>query len=178
MVLFYCEMGEGIRTLHVLGLAISIYTAEFWTAEQLQTLDEVLQLAGNPNKLDIPTFSRSVGQSGVTTAWQRQLDASVTYKYDGYEDDRDAFVNMFGPIDKGGTETVIISGDDTYVIDQGVAKGIIRGKDFQQAFFSMWFGEQAVSPDLKTGLLGIDPSNAWLKINGPCIELDLYQMNK
>jgi methyltransferase OMS1, mitochondrial len=153
--------GEGIRTLHVLGLAISIYTAEFWTAEQLQTLDEVLACR-KPKQMDF-TFSRSVGQSGVTTAWQRQLDASVTYKYDGYEDDRDAFVNMFGPIDKGGTETVIISGDDTYVIDQGVAKGIIRGKDFQQAFFSMWFGEQAVSPDLKTGLLGIDPSNAWLE---------------
>jgi methyltransferase OMS1, mitochondrial len=146
--------GEGIRTLHILGMALNIYTAEFWTTEQLESLDEVMACR-TPKQMDF-TFSRSVGQSGVTTAWRRQLDASVTYTYDGYEDDRDAFVNMFGPIEKGGTETVIISGDDTHVMDQGVVKGIIRGKDFQKAFFSMWFGEQAVSPDLKTGLLGLE----------------------
>lgn len=146
--------GEGVRVWNVLGMSVDIYIAGFWTAQQLQSADDILACK-MPKQMDF-TFLRSVGQNGVSTAWRRQLDASVTFKYDGYEEDRDAFISMFGPIQSGGTESVVIVGDATHIIDQGVTKGTIRGKNFQKAFFSMWFGERSVTPELKSGLLGLD----------------------
>jgi hypothetical protein len=100
------------------------------------------------------TFLRSVGQGQVTQAWQRQLETSVTHVYDGYEKDRDRFIRMFGPISSGGTMQIQLLGEDTVVIDQDEHKGIIRGRNFQRAFLSMWFGEKAVQASLKAGLLG------------------------
>jgi len=49
-------------------------------------------------------------------------------------------------------------GEDTVVVDQEEHKGVIRGRDFQRAFLSMWFGEKAVQASLKAGLLGSEVS--------------------
>ena len=107
-------------------------------------------------------FHLTVGQSRVTKAWYHQLQQSVTHKYDGYEQaDRDAFVNAFGPIEHGGIETVLLLfGSETHVTDQGELKMKIQGSQFQTEFLSMWFGEQAVTPDLKSGLLGMNLAKA------------------
>jgi hypothetical protein len=59
-----------------------------------------------------------------------------------------------GPIKKGGVESVEIEGDDTRLYDDNVLKGTLKGRDFQKAFLSMWFGAKPVSPDLKAQLLG------------------------
>ena len=107
----------------------------------------------SPMQMDF-TFLRSVGKSRVISAWTQQLEHSVSYRYDGYEKDRDSFINMFAsPIAYRGTQTVQLIGDNTVIVDQGVHKGHIPGKNFQQAFLSMWFGERAVAEDLKAGLL-------------------------
>ena len=146
--------GEGVRNFSIFGMDVRIYVAGFWTAEQLQSIEEVLACE-QPKQMDF-TFLRTVGQGRVSGAWQHQLAASVTYKYEGYEADRDAFINAFGQIESGGTESVLMIGDETRLVDQGVLKGIIHGKDFQRSFLSMWFGEQAVTADLKAGLLGLN----------------------
>ena len=108
------------------------------------------------------TFLRTVGQSRVTEAWDHQLQQSVTHKYDGYEQaDRDTFVNAFGPIEHGGTETVLLFGNETHVTaDQGELKMKIQGSQFQTEFLSMWFREQTVIPELKSGLLGMNRAKA------------------
>ena len=149
--------GEGVRNFSIFGMDVRIYVAGFWTAEQLQSIEEVLACE-QPKQMDF-TFLRTVGQGRVSGAWQHQLAASVTYKYEGYEADRDAFINAFGQIESGGTESVLMIGDETRLVDQGVLKGIIHGKNFQRSFLSMWFGEQAVTADLKSGLLGMNRRN-------------------
>ena len=45
-------------------------------------------------------------------------------------------------------------GTDTLVYDSGELKGTIRGRDFQRAFLSLWFGSKPVMPELKAALLG------------------------
>jgi hypothetical protein len=145
--------GEGVRMFSFLGMNVRIYVAGFWTTEQLQSVEEVMACP-NQKQFDF-VFLRSVGQGRVKAAWEHQLDVSVSYEYDGYEQDREAFINMFGPLDKGGTESVLMIGNETRCIDQGVVKGIIYGKHFQRAFLSMWFGELAVQTELKFGLLGL-----------------------
>jgi hypothetical protein len=146
--------GEGVRNFSFLGMNVRIYVASLWTTDLLQSVGEVMA-CDQPKQMDF-TFLRSVGQSRVTGAWHHQLEVSVTYKYDGYEADRDSFIAAFGPIESGGTETVLLMRNETHFIDQGVLKLKVPGKDFQRAFLSMWFGEKAVTPDLKSGLLGMN----------------------
>ena len=108
-----------------------------------------------PLQLDF-TFLRYVRKSQVVSAWTQQLDHSVTHRdYDGYQADRDRFIQFAseGPIENHGIQSIQIVGEETRIIDQGKLKGIIRGRDFQRSFLSMWFGSKAVSEDLKSNLL-------------------------
>jgi hypothetical protein len=143
--------GAGVRSVSFFGLHVKVYVAGLYTERpMLEASDNVDQMM----QLDF-TFLRDVNQYRVTSAWESQLEDSVSHRhYDGYPKDRDRFISMFGPIKQGGTETVLLMGDDTVIIDQGVQKGRIAGRDFQKAFLSMWFGERAVAADLKSGLLG------------------------
>ena len=141
--------GAGLRTFTLLMIPIKIYVAAFYTPGPLRTAEAVMN-SGGPMQFDF-TFLRAVGQADVTKAWSSQFAQSASYTYPGYASDRDAFIAMFGPLSGGGVELV---GTNTIVIDQGVIKGTIPGRDFQKAFLSLWFGSKAVSPDLKTALLG------------------------
>ena len=47
-----------------------------------------------------------------------------------------------------------VPGRGTVVSAKNVEKGVIEGKDFADALFSVWLGANPVQPDLKKGLLG------------------------
>jgi hypothetical protein len=156
--------GAGVRSISFFGWDFKVYVAGFYIASgtpPLENPQDVLLLSSDNDapimQLDF-TFLRSVNQDKVTQAWKEQLAHSVDANaalYNGYERDRDTFVGCFGPIQNGGTESVVLLGDGrTIIVDQGVKKGVIEGKNFQKAFLSMWFGENAVAADLKAGLLG------------------------
>jgi Chalcone isomerase-like len=147
--------GHGVRSINVLGWEINVYVAGLYSAVPLLTEKDVLDSHGqsHPMQLDF-TFLRTVDKGRVVSAWTQQLDHSVSYKYEGYETDRATFINLLSnKIENGGTQTVQLSGDKTVIVDQGVHKGDIVGRDFQRAFLSMWFGERAVADDLKANLL-------------------------
>jgi Chalcone isomerase-like len=166
--------GAGTRAIRFMGMNFKVYVAALYAVQHVDTAEAIMErfnhnqtIDNNDNNDNIDdsdddeclyqmdfTFLRSVGQSKVTQAWSEQLEYSVTHTYDGYEKDRDAFIAMFGPIQNGGTETVQLIGHDTVVYDQGEYKGVIKGRDFQKAFLSVWFGENSVAADLKAGLLG------------------------
>lgn len=145
--------GHGVRSINFLGMDMKVYVAGFYSKVPFSSPEEVMASQDDPMQLDF-TFLRSVGRGRVISAWTQQMEYSVSYKYDGYERDRDDFIEKFAsPISNGGTQTVKMIGDDTVIVDQGVDKGTIHGRDFQKAFLSMWFGERAVAEDLKSGLL-------------------------
>ena len=149
--------GAGVRSVNFFGWDFKVYVAGFYHAAQhvIEDAEAVFTAVNHhPMQLDF-TFLRSVNQGRVTEAWQKQLAHSVENTYDGFEKDRDQFVSCFGPIENGGTESVVLLQDGrTVIVDQGVMKGVIYNKQFQRAFLSMWFGTNAVAPDLKHGLLG------------------------
>jgi hypothetical protein len=145
--------GHGIRSIFFFGMNVKVYVAGFYTELPLTSEADVLECRDSPMQLDF-TFLRSVSKGRVTSAWEQQLEQSVSYKYDGYEKDRDSLIEkLSSPIAYGGTQTVQLIGDNTVVVDQGSQKGTIPGRAFQRAFLSMWFGERAVAEDLKNGLL-------------------------
>lgn len=151
--------GQGVRSIPFLGFPIKVYVASFYTATRrpLRSVDDIMN-SHDPMQFDF-TFLRSVNLNRVSEAWQMQLDASVSYDYDTLPNDKRAFIKMLGPIAVGGTETVIMIDDQTYIIDQGIPKGSIPGRNFQRAFLSVWFGDRPVTDDLKQGLLGLSGSN-------------------
>ena len=145
--------GHGVRSITFLGMNVKVYVAGFYSQTPLLSDQHVMECRDSPMQMDF-TFLRSVGKKQVISAWTQQLEHSVSHRYDGYENDRDQFIEMFAsPISNGGTQTVQLVGDDTVIVDQGVSKGKISGREFQKAFLSMWFGERAVAEDLKKGLL-------------------------
>lgn len=144
--------GSGVRTFTLAFIPVKAYVAAFYAPAPLDTEQAVL---ASPGPLAFTfTFLHSVGQEQVTEAWNAQFKASATYQYPGLAADQAKFVALFGPLKKGGIEMVEIVGDETRVYDDGSPKGAIKGRDFQKAFLSMWFGSQPVMPSLKKALLG------------------------
>jgi len=146
--------GAGLRTVVLLVVPVKAYVASLYAPSPLRTPAAVMASPG-PLQFNF-TFLQGVGQSQVTQAWQAQFDSSVSFTYPGFEKDRDAFIQFFGPLQKGGVETVEIDGDATRAYDGGTLKGTIAGRNFQKAFLSLWFGATPVQASLKTALLGAD----------------------
>ncbi|KAL3941390.1 MAG: hypothetical protein SGBAC_004247 [Bacillariaceae sp.] len=148
--------GQGIRSISFFGMPIKVYVAGFYSLSRLENAQDVvesLERKDNPMQLDF-TFLRSVSGKQCTSAWQKQLEHSVSYTYDGYESDRDIFIQeLSNPIAYGGTISVKMIGDNTVVVDQGTERAVIPGRNFQRAFLSMWFGDQPVAEDIKAGFL-------------------------
>ncbi|MFZ4774479.1 MAG: chalcone isomerase family protein [Terrimicrobiaceae bacterium] len=144
--------GAGLRTVVLLVVPIKAYVAAFYAPAPLRSGQAVLSSPG-PLKFTF-TFLQGVGQGQVTQAWTTQFQQSVSYSYPGLASDQSAFIAMFGPLKKGGIESVEIEGNITRVYDDGALKGVINGRDFQKAFLSLWFGTNPVMPELKAALLG------------------------
>lgn len=144
--------GAGVRTVTLAFIPIKAYVAAFYAPAPLRSEQAVLASPG-PLQFNF-TFLQSVGQGQVTEAWNSQFQASASYTYPGLAADQAKFVAMFGPLKKGGVETVELVGTDTLVYDGGKLKGTIPGRDFQKAFLSLWFGSKPVMPELKAALLG------------------------
>jgi hypothetical protein len=183
--------GAGVRSVTIFGWDIKVYVAGMYTAAAAADADtlflfqyedhtHVQDLVRVPMQLDF-TFLRSVNAHKVKEAWKYQWEQSVDHReYDEYRDHRDSFLSWFGPIVVGGTESVQLLPDGrTIVID--TTKGVIACHDFQKSFLSMWFGKNAVAPDLKDGLLGniahrrqlhsIGPKNYSTQEEGVFVEL-------
>jgi len=145
--------GHGLRSIHFFGMEVKVYVAVFYSQKPLLNGEDVLACDDSPMILDF-TFLRNVSKNRVISAWRQQIDYSSSFGYEEFEKDKDAFIEMLtSPISNGGTQTIQIVDDDTIFIDQGVQKGIIRGRNFQKLFLSIFFGEHAVTEDLKSGLL-------------------------
>ena len=144
--------GAGLRTVTLVFLPIKAYVASFYAPAPVRSEADVAASPG-PFQFNF-TFLQGVGQGQVTDAWNAQFKTSATATYPGLASDQAKFVAMFGPLKKGGVETVEIDGNATRVYDNGTLKGTIQGADFQKAFLSMWFGSNPVMPGLKTALLG------------------------
>lgn len=144
--------GAGVRTVKLAFIPIKAYVAAFYAPAPLRSEQAVLTSPG-PLKFQF-TFLQGVNQGQVADAWNAQFQASVTVSYPGLAADQARFVSFFGPLKKGGTESVELVGSDTLVYDNGRLKGSIAGRDFQKAFLSMWFGSDPVMPSLKSALLG------------------------
>jgi hypothetical protein len=145
------------------GISIRVYVATLYSSQQFANGQEILESVSSesshddapPLQMDF-TFLRGFTAGQCKMAWEKQLDESVSYRYDGFEQDKADFLEMIATqsIKANGTAAVQIQDDTTLIFDQGTWTGEIVGKDFQRALLSMWFGDKPVTNELKSGLLG------------------------
>ena len=140
--------GGGLRTATL--LKVRVYVAAFYTPKPL--ISEADVYATSPLRIDLH-YVRSVGQAKVTEAWYWQFDESVSATYSDYKKDREQFVKLFGAITKDDVLNMETEDDETRVLENGKLKGSVKSKDFVKAFWSMWFGDKPVTPELKKQLL-------------------------
>ncbi len=144
--------GAGLRTVTLAFIPIKAYVASFYAPKPLRSYDAVLASPG-PLQFNF-TFLQGVSQKQVTDAWTAQFKKSASFTYPDLANDQSKFISFFGPLKKGGIETVEIEGNETRAYDNGTLKGTIQGKNFQKAFLSLWFGSSPVQDSLKSDLLG------------------------
>lgn len=171
------RQGYGLRRYTFGGFSLKMYVAALYTTTTTDDALDIMVVASTTSSTadtttssSMPsgggvlefTFLRSVDQSKVRWAWQKQLEWSITHHYDGLNDDIAAFVKLFGPMARGGSITVQLSKDSTVIWENqdhhSLPVGSIAGPDFSRAFWSMWFGDRPVQEDLKDALLGITTS--------------------
>ncbi len=89
-------------------------------------------------------------------AWTEGFKANLGERYSSLKSKIDLFNALFTEPVRRGDEVWVtyLPGRGTQVIFKGKVKGVIPGKDFMKAVFSVWFGKVPADSHLKWGMLG------------------------
>jgi Chalcone isomerase-like len=98
---------------------------------------------------------RSLSSPQVNEAIEEGFEKNSKSKMGALKARLDKLAAMIPNVEKG-DEIVLtyVPGKGTVVSAKNAEKGVIEGKDFADALFSVWLGPEPVQADLKTALLG------------------------
>ncbi|MBN1290576.1 MAG: chalcone isomerase family protein [Candidatus Latescibacteria bacterium] len=147
-----CKLnGVGLRK----KLVISVYLGGLYLQNPTQDAEEII--ASDQIKQIVQHFLYSeVRADQMIEAWNEGFEKNSPDKITDLKDKIDRFNGFFTESIKKGEKMVITyrPGKGTEVTIRGKAVGIIEGKDFMEALFSIWFGPSPPSKGLKEGMLG------------------------
>ena len=93
--------------------------------------------------------------SKITEAITEGFEKNSKSQLAGLKSRLDRLNSMIPNVEKGDRIVLTyVPGKGTIVSAKNVEKGVIEGKDFADALFSVWLGTTPVPVDLKKGLLG------------------------
>jgi hypothetical protein len=98
---------------------------------------------------------RSLKGSQITEAFVEGFEKNSKAQMGALKARLDRFFAMFPDVVEGDQiDMTYVPGKGTVVTAKGTEKGVIEGKDFADALFSVWLGANPVQEDLKKALLG------------------------
>lgn len=98
---------------------------------------------------------RSLSTKQITDAIEEGFEKNSRAQMGALKARLDHFAGMIPDSEKGDEIAfTYVPGKGTVVAAKGAEKGVIEGKDFADALFSVWLGPNPVQADLKTALLG------------------------
>ena len=125
--------GRGLRSIQFFRLEVKVYVAGFYSQIPLLSEEDVMTRRDCLMLLDF-TFLRDISKNRVISAWRKQITYSSSFRYEELEEDTNLLIELLAlPIPKGGTQSILIDGNDTTVFLDGVRKGSISGRNFQKA---------------------------------------------
>ena len=151
---------DGVE-LHLNGVGIrskfffSIYIAELYLQHPASTTATVLAQGGE-RRMVMHFLYHEVSKDQLVDGWEEGFAANLdTASRAALAPRIKAFEAMFVTVHKG-DEIVFdyLPAVGTRVRVAGAPKGVIAGKDFADALWSIWLGREPVTTDLKRELLG------------------------
>jgi hypothetical protein len=98
---------------------------------------------------------RSLSTKQITEAIEEGFEKNSKAQMGALKARLDRFAGMIPDAEKGDELAfTYVPGKGTVVSAKGAEKGVIEGKDFADALFSVWLGANPVQEDLKKALLG------------------------
>jgi len=134
---------------------IKIYIGALYTEKLARSRDEVLALDG-PNRVVMHFLHEEVSREKLVAAWNEGFEDNLSDEaLEKLRPRIEKFDAMF-PTVRQGDEIYLdyIPGTGTSVTINGENKGVIKGKDFNNAMLDIWLGEEPASNSLKDAMLG------------------------
>lgn len=144
--------GAGVRS----KFFFKIYVAQLYLEEPSQEADAVIQGQGK-KRVVMHFLYDGVGPDKLVEGWNDGFGANLDAQSKGQLQERiETFNSMFADEMKSGDIVLFdyLPGKGTRVEIKGEVRGMIEGKDFNDALLSIWLGEKPVTEDLKKDLLG------------------------
>ncbi|MFC1542066.1 chalcone isomerase family protein, partial [Candidatus Latescibacterota bacterium] len=147
-----CKLvGAGIRK----KLIINVYAGALYMSSPSTNASDVIS-SDQTKRISIQFIYKEVASEQLIEAWNDGFKANAASSLNTLKSKIDTFNGYFTEsVVKG--DTIIITyipGKGTEVAIKNRVKGIIEGKDFMVALFSIWFGPKPPTDGLKEGMLG------------------------
>ncbi|PHR27923.1 MAG: hypothetical protein COA36_08150 [Desulfotalea sp.] len=142
--------GAGIRS----KFFVDIYIAELYMEQPSADVGEILAASGG-RRLVMYFLYKEVSKKKLVAGWNEGFSGNSTSENVAVLQPRiDSFNAMFSEVKRG--ERIVLDyvpGKGTTVTVAGVEKGVIQGKDFNDALLRIWLGQNPVNKKLKKQLL-------------------------
>lgn len=141
--------GAGLRT----KMVFKVYVAGLYL--EAPSKDSATVISSDQMKRMHLSILRSLDRSKITEAISEGFEKNSKSQLAALKARLDRLNSMIPDVGKGDQiHLTYVPGRGTVVSAKNVEKGVIEGKDFADALFSVWLGANPVQPDLKKGLLG------------------------
>lgn len=144
--------GAGIRSKFI----FDIYIAELYLEKSIKDAAQVIADPGH-KRVVMHFLYKSVGQEKLVDGWNEGFSGNLSADDKAKLQPRiDMFNAMFTEEMKSGDVVVFdyLPDTGTRVTIKDTVKGIIPGKDFNDALLSIWLGDEPVGSSLKKAMLG------------------------
>lgn len=141
--------GMGLRT----KVVFKVYVAGLYL--ETPSKDPAAIISTDQVKSIRLSIMRSLKGSQVSEAIEEGFEKNSKAQMPALKARLDKLASMLPNVEKG--DDILLTyapGKGTVVTVKGAEKGVIEGKDFADALFSVWLGAHPVQEDLKKALLG------------------------
>jgi len=143
--------GVGIRKKFFL----KIYLASLYLKQKHADPQQIIEL-DEPKRIQMDILYSKVDKEKFVEGWNEGFAANHTAEELAPLQERlTRFNDMFETLVEGDRVQIdYLPGSGTRVNIKGVEKGVIPGRDFNQALLKIWLGKEPVTASLKKALLG------------------------
>lgn len=129
---------------------IRVYVAGLYVPAKTSDADELIKSQGSKQLL--MKFQRDVSADQSREAWEKGLE-KASKAYPNIKDRIPQLMSAMSDMKKGEEMMYVFSGDQVEIIVRGGSKGVIKGRDFTEALFTVWL-KYPPNKEFAKGLLG------------------------
>ena len=134
---------------------IKVYIGALYTEKLARSRDDVMAMKG-PRRIEMHIEHDEISREKLVDAWNDGFEANLTDdELNRLRDQIDKFNALFPAVTAGDVIYLdYIPGTGTRVTINGERKGVIPGRDFNNAVIDIWLGKDPADEKLKKAMLG------------------------